>query len=110
MYSELRAMEAMKIFSCLREAGSTGVRLGSGEGRVMRSVSSTKMKMRVMKRGLGRRKVRRKERGMRGRMVVKCGKSGERNPCHVRLRLKRSSLMWPFKRSGEAIEAFFEVR
>jgi len=105
MYSELRAMEAMKIFSFFRGAGSTAVRVGSGEGRVMRSVSSTKMKMRVMKRGLGRRNVRRKERGMRGRIVVRCVQSGERRPCHVRLwlRLKRGSLMWPFKRSGEAI-------
>lgn len=56
---------------------------------MIRSVSITKMRNSVMRRGLGRRKVRLKERGnIRLSMVVevKCGESGgEVGPCHVRL-------------------------
>jgi hypothetical protein len=89
MYSEFRAIEAMKILSLRREGESILVRWGRGEGRVIRSVSITKMRNSVMRRGLGRRKVRLKERGnIRLSMVVevKCGESGgEVGPCHVRL-------------------------
>jgi hypothetical protein len=75
-------MEAMKIFWLRREEGRVVVRWGRGEGCVMRRVSRAKRRRRVMKRGFGRRKVRRKERERRGRIVVRCGEPGER-PCHV---------------------------
>jgi hypothetical protein len=89
MYSEFRAIEAMKILSLRREGESILVRWGRGEGRGIRSVSITKMRNSVMRRGLGRRKVRLKERGnilLSMVVEVKCGESGgEVGPCHVRL-------------------------
>src|ERR1700683_3293072 len=90
MYSEFRAMEAMKILSLRREGGNIWVRWERGEDRVIRSVSITKMRNSVMRRGLGRRKVRLKERGnsLLSMVVVevKCRESrGEVGPCHVRL-------------------------
>jgi hypothetical protein len=78
----------MKIFWLRRWRGSVVVRFGAGLGVVISRVSRVKSRRRVMRRGLGRHKVRRKERGRRGRMVMaRCKYSGEARPCHVRMRL-----------------------
>jgi len=62
MYSELRFMEAMKIFSDLRLGESSVVRIGAGIEDVMRYASKSRIIMRVRKRGLGRKYRRRMER------------------------------------------------
>ena len=108
-------MEAMKIFSLRREGESILVRWGRGEGRVIRSVSITKMRNSVMRRGLGRRKARLKERGniLLSMVVVevKCGESGEEVwPCHVRLtpeselEMRLRMVIWSWVSQVEATE------
>jgi len=92
----------MKTFWDLRWGGRVEVRVGTGCVEVMRYVSRRKRRRRVMKRGLGWRNFRRKERGRKESMVVVRGGGGggglvavddedsgvKVGPCHVRLRLR----------------------
>jgi len=99
MYSEFLAIEAMNIFWPFKGGASTDVRVCLGCDEVMMKVSRSRMKMNVMKRGLGRKKVRRKEREMidtivgtrREKLLAFDGRgSGVKAvqfvPCHVKLK------------------------